>query len=124
MLNRQDMEEILSRLSEINAPFVQGDISTLGGQVPSLHILISMQPREDWTNGILENSDYGHFWYHTGNGWKSYPGKLHSENNRIGKFRKCEPKSVQDFLDRLNKFLSTNKEVKEYYNIVSSNNIF
>ena len=111
MLNRQEMEEILSRLNEINAPFVQGDISTLGGKdFPSLHILISLQPRGDWTNGILENSNYAHFWYHTGNGWNSFPGKLHSDNNRIGKFRKCEPKSVQDLIDRINKFVNTNKK--------------
>ena len=109
MLNRQDMEEILNRMDEINAPFVKGDISTLGGKdSPSLHVLISIQPREEWINGILENSRYAHFFYHTGNGYRSFPGKLHSETNRIGKFRKCTPKCPNDLLQRINKFLQEN----------------
>lgn len=47
--------------TDITAPFVKVSKSTLGGiNRATVMIIISLQPKEEWPSGILQNSDYAH----------------------------------------------------------------
>src|ERR1035437_2833216 len=63
VLDSNNSQELAKRLkTEIDAPFVSAQISTLGGvNRPSVMLAISIEPKENWKNGIFENSKYLRF---------------------------------------------------------------
>lgn len=79
----------------VNKPYVSAYVSTLGGKErPSVMLTISLDPKETWTNGILENSRYAKFDIdHTGR-IKQISGPL--------KFRSAKPKNVEQLVSMLN----------------------
>lgn len=89
---------LLRHLGEF--PFVKGYVATLGGEHrASVLLTVSLDPRESWANGILENSQYGKFSL-------SYEGKLeHFSGYGLGKMRMSRASSVTDAGRRLREFL-------------------
>jgi len=86
----------------INAPFSRVNISTLGGKErASLLITISLDPREEWANGIIENSRLTRFHL-------SHDGILdqfHRFSRPVKPFRKTRVKSIDDAIVKINTYL-------------------
>src|SRR5690606_9511468 len=59
---RDDLAPLQRLIDQLQVPFVSSYISTLGGaNRASLLFTISLDPRQNWNNGILENSRYAKF---------------------------------------------------------------
>jgi hypothetical protein len=84
---------------QLRAAYVNVAYSTIGGNDRvSILITISKEKLEDWTNRILENSNYMKL-YLKNDGELSYiSGNL--------KMRKSKNKSIEQVIERINKFLS------------------
>jgi hypothetical protein len=93
--------------SGIDAPFANAKKSTLGGKDRvTVLAVISLDPRSEWSNGILENSRYARF--HIDNdgviemfsgGWRGMPKK----------FRKSVAKDAKDVVRLLNRWVKQNQ---------------
>lgn len=78
--------------------------STLGGeQHASLHFTVSFDPREEWANGILENSRYAQFTMSAG---KIY--MISGSYSKIAKFRKANAGSVEEAVIRIRAWKAKN----------------
>jgi hypothetical protein len=90
--------------TEVKAPYVNTQYSRLGGTGrESIIVTVSLDDRKDWYNGILHNSRYAMF--HLG-----YDGVMEKfSGSRTNKFRKTKFKSVEDAIDKINKFVSSHK---------------
>lgn len=89
--------------SEIDSPYKNGYVSRLGGKDDSsLLITIGDETKEQWTNGIFENSPYRRF--HIDNDGTVY----NFVSSELSHIRKFTAKTVDDLIGRLNKNL--NKE--------------
>lgn len=99
-------EKLKNRLTkELDVPFVQATISTLGGQHrPSVMLKISLDPKSDWKNGIYQNSNYSQFGINADGTIEQF-----SCWGMKKKFRKARFKTVDDAVKKINKYL---KEVK------------
>ena len=81
----------------VHAPVVRAQVSTMGGSHrPSVMVLISLDPRESWANGILENSRYARFAIH-------WPEKKIEQFVGRG-FRKAAFKDATDAIQKLNRW--------------------
>jgi len=95
---RQELE------GKINAPFVRVRISTLGGKDrATLMLTISLDPREEWANGIFENSRYMRF--HLGQNRVLEQFVLSVPNKRPTKFRKTRVKSLDELAIKINQYI-------------------
>lgn len=85
-------------------PYVSATIGTLGGKDrPSIMLKVSLTPKQNWPNGIFQNSEHGLFsldW--PGRSIEYVSGDL--LKNRP-KFRKCKFKNPQDAVNRLVTYL-------------------
>lgn len=91
----------------INAPFVSVNLSTLGGNHrASLMVCVSVDARETWQNGILENSRYARFSVTSG----EHKLELFSGGLRSVKFRKCNAESVPQIAEKINGWIAKAKE--------------
>lgn len=98
-LTNEDLEHFKS---SIKAPFVRCSISTLGGkEQASLMIVISLDSRENWAYGIIENSKHSHFhWEHTG------VLEQFSKDYKIEiKFRKTKAEKLDQVIEKINKYI-------------------
>lgn len=87
----------------IDAPLVKASFSTLGGEDKvSILVLVALQPREEWTNGILENSD--HFRLHLDRDGTVEQFGLGFRLNK--KFRKRQVKSIEDLISKVNEYIT------------------
>jgi len=104
MFSPADADSAVEKLkSGIKAPFVNVYKSTLGGvERTSILITVSLDPRESWVNGILENSRYFKMHY-------SYDGILEYISGSV-KFRKTRPKNVEDAIAKINKVIEMQSE--------------
>jgi len=103
LFNTETAQSIVDKIkTEINCPFVSAKISTLGGpDNVSIMVAISIEPKNTWKNGILENSFYRRF--HISN-----DGTIENfVNSRMTYIRKFTAKSVDDLIIRLNKAMIT-----------------
>jgi hypothetical protein len=95
--------------SGIHAPVVKVWKSTLGGaDRVSILILVSLDPRETWTNGILENSRYFRMDYLMNGSLELFSGGF-----RMLKFRKARVKSPDDAVMKINKYIELNQSVPQ-----------
>lgn len=93
------------------ASFVNANVMKLGGAGRhSIAISMSLDSRENWKNGIFENSRSGKFMLnhdgsleHISGSFVKYPAKY--------KFRKATVKSVDDAIAKLNKFIADTPNV-------------
>ena len=94
--------DIIRLQDNILAPYAAIIASTLGG-VDNINILItiSLLPKNEWPNGILENSKYARFHFYR-------DGSLQMFSGNIGKFRKCTVKTIENAVDKINIFITKN----------------
>lgn len=95
-------EAVAAIKSGVRAPVVSAQISTLGGpEHVTIMILVCLEPRESWVNGILENSRYARFSLEKN-------GTMEYFSGRTGvKFRKTRAKSIEDAVAKLNAFVAS-----------------
>lgn len=86
----------------LNFPFVSISKGALDGK--GIYILVSLENKEDWINGYVENSKYARFCVDNGK-IEHFSGYGLKKN-----FRKCKFKDVDDVINKLNKYY---EEVKE-----------
>jgi len=86
---------------EVKVPFVQSQVSTLGGQYrPSVMVRISLDPKSSWTNGIYQNSRYSQFQI-------AHDGVIEqfSYYGLSKKFRKTTFKTPDEVITKLNNYI-------------------
>jgi hypothetical protein len=90
----QDKDKLVELLEEI-FPYYFIERSTLGGEEnASLIVKVSLDPKEQWINGIYHNSRYAMF--HIG------AGKIEQFNrSETEKFRKCNAKSIEEAANKI-----------------------
>lgn len=90
--------------SGIKAPVIGAQVSTLGGpERASIMIVVGLEPKESWVNGIFENSKYARFRLDRNGVMESFV------NNTGTKFRKTRAKSIEDVIAKLNAFIAATK---------------
>lgn len=98
--DEQSMKEALllvkQNISPYPIPFLTGHISTLGGSHrPSMMLTASLDPKDIWKNGILENSRYGKFHI-------DYNGNIELISGYgVAKFRKTKIRGTHDLIVKL-----------------------
>jgi len=93
---RGALVEIKESISPVPFPYVNGQISTLGGmQRPTILLRVSLQPKEEWTNGIFENSVYAHVSISNDGTMEMFSGCMKP------KLRKSHVISVHDAINKL-----------------------
>jgi len=101
--------------TQIKAPFVKTQISTLGGNENiSVLLLIAMDKKENWNYGILENSKYARF--HISN--KGVIERFRS-NKFKNKFRKIRVKNVQQAIDKINQSIASEQSLSGFSDDIS-----
>lgn len=91
---------IKAAVEKIEVPFIRAQVSKLGGvERASTVVTVSLDPRESWTNGILENSRYSHFALYA-DGTMVQLGSY-----RVAKFRRARFTSVENAVARLVKWI-------------------
>lgn len=93
---RNSMSELKTKLQ---FPYVNIQYSTLGGEDrASFIVTVSLQPRTEWNNGILQNSDYANFRI------DKHPTGYVAENfsGYLPKCRKFTAKSIDELINKLN----------------------
>jgi len=100
-----NVKDICKQLNNsIKAPVVNATYSTLGGaHNVSILILISLDEKKDWPNGILENSRYTRL--HLGN-----DHVLEQFTIGVGfkkKLRKSRPKTIDAVIKKLNTYIKS-----------------
>lgn len=89
-------------------PFVSVQVSTIGGaHRPSIMITFSLEPKAEWVNGILNNSNYAKMGLHV-------DGTLEHFSGRLGavKFRKSKVKDVQSVIKKIKEWVEKNGGAK------------
>lgn len=96
--------------NDLHAPFVAARKSTLGGaHRPSVHVKISLDPRDEWSNGIFENSRYVNLsiWYDGEIALNTDSGIKSSWRPVLKKrWRKTQVKSFDEAVAKINKYLA------------------
>lgn len=67
---------------------------------PAITVRICFTPRENWINGIFENSNYRTFIFYPDGELKSISGY------NVGKFRACHVKSTEEAANKLVKWVN------------------
>jgi len=101
----EDMEEsedtIKNGLQRV-VPFLNITHSTLGGNENiSITIKLSLDPKEDWYNGIYQNSRYSMFMFKRNGVLEQFS----MGQNIPKKFRKSRVKSVDDVISKITKYI-------------------
>jgi hypothetical protein len=96
LFNINDVNMIELQLQTLKFPYVHVQHSTLGGsENVSILLTISLSPKHEWNNGILQNSKYA---------------KIHIHNNGLTeqfsgyqlKLRKFTAKNVAEIIKKIN----------------------
>lgn len=103
VFDMSNVEEFVARLnSEIKAPVVKADFSTLGGRENvSIIVSVSLDPKETWTNGIFENSRYFHLHLDNSGSMEQFT------RQGIPKMRKTRFNSFDDAIQKINSYISS-----------------
>ena len=99
-----DVEVLVGKLkTELKAPLVNAYASTLGGaERVSVLLMIAMDPKDQWENGILENSYYGKYHISRNGTMEHISGPM--------RLRKTHAKSIQDVVDKFNKLIAAPRQ--------------
>lgn len=101
VMDLQMAQHMAARLAkELDAPYVQAQVSTLGGaHRPSVMLKVSLDPKEVWVNSIYHNSRYSQ--WHIG-----WDGTIDQFTAHLSKnFRKARFKTVDDVINKLNAYI-------------------
>ena len=106
IFNAEDKDELLRKVkSEIKAPVVGAQISTLGGaDRATIMLVVSLDPKDEWSNGILENSRYFRMSLE-----RDGKLKLFSGGHGMKTFRRRRVKSVDDAIKAINQYIQQEK---------------
>jgi hypothetical protein len=98
-----DIDLVVNKLQTgIKAPWVRVNKSTLGGPTrASAMITVSLDPKNDWINDILQNSRYFNMSYNIDGTLELFSG-----GHKMPKFRKTKAKNVEDAIGKINKFIA------------------
>lgn len=90
------VEYILSSMRHYPVGYVSGYVSTLGGSHrPSVLLTISLDSKEDWPHGILNNSRYAKFMI-------DYDGTMEMlSHHGVAKFRKARVSDAGQVVQKL-----------------------
>lgn len=103
--------EVQKLKSGIKAPFVRVSKSDLGGpNSVSVYFTISLDPKENWNNNILENSRYFKMSL-----LKDGTMEVFSGGSRKSKFRKAKAKSIDDVIVRISKYIGELSKIENFY---------
>jgi hypothetical protein len=99
-----EADAVIQKLKDgIQAPHKNIYKSTLGGiERTSIMITLSLDPKEEWKNGILQNSRYCMFHYNVDGSLEQF-----SRQYNLPKFRKTRVKSVDDAIAKINAYINT-----------------
>ncbi len=104
--NTQEEREKASRYmrENINAPYVSAKVSILGGaHRASVMIVLSLDKKETWANGILQNSRYLMFRLERDGELENFQKDYKIKAKRM---RKTKAKSLGDAVVKINKYLA------------------
>ena len=111
------VEYLYKDLSEL-VPFVNINTGCLGGD--TLYLVISLQPKNEWNHGILENSQYFRMSIDIDGSMEVFTQCLYKKGQRNyegrvkTKFRRCKATHLGDVVERIKKFIDkVNVEVNE-----------
>ena len=102
--NYQNKMHLISGYTKTNiqAPFVNAYVSTLGGYLnASIMIVVSLDNKSSWTNGILENSHYCRFSIDRNGTIEQF----HKSYKIPLKFRKSKALSLKMAIAKINQYL-------------------
>lgn len=107
LFNYETAPVVAARLnSEINAPYKNATVATLGGRdYASVLLTVSADPKDQWPNGILHNSRYGTFHIDSSGEVEHYSGSFNRLNEPRRNFRKRNVKSVDQLIQVINQHL-------------------
>ena len=99
LFNIDNVQNVVDRLkTELKSPFISVKISTIGGnENVAILVAMSIEPKENWTNGIFSNSNYRRFDISNNGITENFI------NSEMPKVRKFTAKTVDDLIIRLNK---------------------
>jgi len=90
---------IKNHMSPYPFKYVSGYVSTLGGKHrPTIMLTVSLQSKDQWKNGILENSAYAHISIDHNGVMEMFSGCI------VPKLRKSQIKSTEEVLTKLHKW--------------------
>jgi hypothetical protein len=99
MFNPETVDSAITSLKTINAPFVQISKSELGGkEYVSIIIKVSLQPKGQWT--IFQNSNYFLLHFFQNGTMEMFSGWVKKN------FRKTKAKSIDDAVNKVNKYIA------------------
>jgi len=112
------IDNILENVQFVNnsliAPYVNTTYSTLGGVTNiSMMITISLDSKENWSNGILQNSRYAKFHLSNNGRLEMFAG------NTPKKMRRSIVSSVEDAIKKINKYIISPEKYDDGGNIDS-----
>ncbi len=98
-----ELDSVVEKLQAgIKAPYVKVYKSTLGGiERPTVMITVSMDSKETWAYGIIENSRYFKMSYQKDGTMEVFTAQYRMNS----KFRKTKAKSIDDAIAKINKFI-------------------
>jgi len=119
-LDTNSATEYLNQKISTFVPYLNVNKGALGGE-DSIYLAVSLEPKNEWSHGYIENSQYFRMSIYDGGSmevfcWGLYKkGYRHSYEHRLKtKFRKCTAKSVEDVVRRIKKFIDkVNAEINE-----------
>ena len=108
VFNAQTAPEVANRLkSEVQAPYVNAGVASLGGpEETAVMFTVSTEPKEEWSNGILENSRYGKFYLDNNGELECHSGSFNHYNEPRMNFRKRNVKNVDQLIQVLNSWVA------------------
>ena len=104
VFNIDTVQDVITALdTKINAPVKKARYSTLGGERNvSVMFVLSLDSKDTWSNGILENSRYMQFRIEQDGVIEQF-----TKNYTIPlKFRKAKAKNIDDVVNKINAYLS------------------
>lgn len=110
-LDTDSVIEYIKRELNGHVPFLSINKGALGGN-DSIYLAVALNPKDEWKNGIFENSQYFRMAiYHSGE-MEVFTQSLYKNGHRNiyeyrikTKFRKCTAKSVEDVVKRIKTFI-------------------
>lgn len=104
--SESDVEDLQKR---IKAPWHQVYVSSLGGvERQTIMLRLSWQPKDQWKQGILQNSNYAMFSVYRDGTVEQFQLAVYDarmQRMKVTKWRKTKVKSLDDFVTKLNAYV-------------------
>ncbi len=104
LFNAETAPAVVEQLKNgIKAPYVNAQVASLGGpENVSVIFTVSADPKESWSNGILENSRYGKFYLHNDGDVEQFSGAFAGWKQPNRAVRSRNVKSVDQLIQVIN----------------------